>query len=142
MSEAIKSFELPLRWTTPVDWAPQVLREPLALLNDHAHLEKKAARNALELLDRWPDPTPPAHWVQTMAAVARDEVEHLAQVSRILQRRGAAISLHKLLVDQLFRVQPRQPSALSIPSEAMAVLAWKPTLYMPHTAGRLAARTT
>ncbi len=89
---AVKSVDLPLRWATPQRWATQALSEPLALLNDHAHLEKKAARNALELLDRWPDPAPPAHWVQTLAAIARDEVEHLAQVSRILQRRSGTMS--------------------------------------------------
>jgi tRNA-(ms[2]io[6]A)-hydroxylase len=83
------------------------LRDPLALLNDHAHLEKKAAANALELLNRWPEPRPPENWVAAMTAVARDEVEHLAVVSRLLARRGGKLSrqhgnpyasaLHKLV---------------------------------------------
>jgi len=47
-----RSIELPLRWQTPDSWAEQALREPLVLLNDHAWLEKKAASNALELLNR------------------------------------------------------------------------------------------
>ena len=79
---------LPLRWSTPGAWAEQVLEQPLALLNDHAHLEKKAAVNALDLLNRWPAPSPPEDWVQVMTTVARDEVEHLAVVARILARRG------------------------------------------------------
>jgi tRNA-(ms[2]io[6]A)-hydroxylase len=99
--------ELPLRFTTPARWATEVLADPLALLNDHAHLEKKAAANALELLNRWPQPCPPENWVTAMTAVARDEVEHLAVVTRLLARRGGKLSrqhsnpyasdLHKLV---------------------------------------------
>ena len=102
-----KDADLPLRYHTPSAWATNVLREPLALLNDHAHLEKKAATNALELLNRWPEPNPPENWVTAMTAVARDEVEHLAVVSRLLARRGGRLTkshanpyaseLHKLV---------------------------------------------
>lgn len=84
--------ELPLRYATPPEWAPAALRQPLELLNDHAHLEKKAAANALELLNRWPEPSPPENWVAAMTAVARDEVEHLATVCRILARRGGRLT--------------------------------------------------
>jgi tRNA-(ms[2]io[6]A)-hydroxylase len=83
---------LPLRYKTPACWAQDVLRRPLELLNDHAHLEKKAASNALELLNRWPEPAPPENWVAAMTAVARDEVEHLAVVSRLLARRGGRLT--------------------------------------------------
>ena len=99
--------KLPLRYHTPPAWAAAVLAEPLALLNDHAHLEKKAATNALELLNRWPEPSPPENWVTAMTAVARDEVDHLAVVTRLLARRGGALTkshanpyaadLHKLV---------------------------------------------
>jgi tRNA-(ms[2]io[6]A)-hydroxylase len=84
--------DLPLRWRTPPTWADEVLREPLRLLNDHAHLEKKAATNALELLNRWPEPNPPENWVRAMTAIARDEVEHLAIVTRLLARRGGRLT--------------------------------------------------
>src|SRR5689334_6415644 len=84
--------DLPLRYRTPEGWAGQVLAEPLALLNDHAHLERKAANNALELLHRWPEPNPPENWVVAMTAVARDEVEHLAVVCRMLARRGGKLT--------------------------------------------------
>ncbi|MBK8268985.1 MAG: hypothetical protein IPK83_12045 [Planctomycetes bacterium] len=84
--------KLPLRSQTPDSWAVAALREPVALLNDHAHLEKKAAGNALELIDRWPDPTPPDYWVEKMAAIARDETDHLLVVTRLLGRRGGAMS--------------------------------------------------
>lgn len=84
--------QLPLRWWTPAQWAKRALRDPLGLLNDHAHLEKKAAANALELLNRWPEPTPPENWVAAMTAIARDEVEHLAVVVRLLARRGGRLT--------------------------------------------------
>src|SRR5436853_6340271 len=84
--------QLPLRYQTPGRWARDVLARPLELLNDHAHLEKKAATNALELLNRWPEPSPPENWVAAMTAVARDEVEHLAVVSRMLARRGGRLT--------------------------------------------------
>ncbi len=99
--------DLPLLYQTPPQWAVNVLQKPLDLLNDHAHLEKKAATNALELLNRWPEPSPPENWVTAMTAVARDEVEHLAIVSRLLARRGGKLTkshgnpyaseLHKLV---------------------------------------------
>jgi tRNA-(ms[2]io[6]A)-hydroxylase len=84
--------QLPLRYQTPTEWARSVLQRPLELLNDHAHLEKKAAANALELLNRWPEPNPPENWVAAMTAVARDEVEHLATVCRLLARRGGRLT--------------------------------------------------
>src|SRR5829696_8370483 len=87
-----KRFDLPLKYETPANWATQALREPLELLNDHAHLEKKAAANALELLNRWPEPNPPENWVSAMTAIARDEVEHLAVVSKLLARRGGRLT--------------------------------------------------
>lgn len=87
----MRDVELPLRYQTPSSWAAQVLRQPLALLADHAHLEKKAAGNALELLNRWPEPAPPENWVNVCTAVARDECEHLAVVTRILARRGGKL---------------------------------------------------
>lgn len=84
--------DLPLRYTTPIDWAHAALADSLALLNDHAHLEKKAATNALELLCRWPEPNPPENWVAAMTAIARDESEHLGVVTKLIARRGGRLS--------------------------------------------------
>jgi len=92
MCARVANHDLPLLWTTPSVWAEQVLRHPLELLNDHAHLEKKAAANALELLNRWPEPCPPQNWVAAMTAIARDEVEHLALVTKLLSQRGGKLS--------------------------------------------------
>lgn len=86
---------LPLHSRTPVEWGRAVLVDPISLLIDHAFLEKKAANNAMELLTRWPGEWLPG-WVETMTNVARDETAHLAQVARILVRRGGRLSrVHK-----------------------------------------------
>jgi tRNA-(ms[2]io[6]A)-hydroxylase len=87
--------DLPLRFRTPVEWAQQVLADPIALLIDHAFLEKKAANNAMELMTRWPDDWTPG-WVETMTGIARDEAAHLAQVTRLLMKRGGRLCrVHK-----------------------------------------------
>jgi tRNA-(ms[2]io[6]A)-hydroxylase len=86
---------LPLHSRTPIQWGHAVLAEPISLLIDHAFLEKKAATNALELLTRWPNDWLDG-WVEAMTAVARDEVAHLVQVTRILSKRGGRLDrFHK-----------------------------------------------
>lgn len=86
---------LPLHSRTPLEWGRAALADPVALLIDHAFLEKKAANNAMELMTRWPDEWTPG-WVETMTSVARDEAAHLAQVTRLLFRRGGRLErVHK-----------------------------------------------
>lgn len=82
---------LPLIWQTPDAWAAQALADPLALLGDHAHLERKAASNALELLNRWPAEAGSEPWVSVLAAIARDETIHLHAVIRLLAVRGGCL---------------------------------------------------
>jgi tRNA-(ms[2]io[6]A)-hydroxylase len=90
------SEDLGLRYQTPDAWAEQVLQDPLLLLSDHAYLERKAASNALELLNRWPEPTYPDNWVITLSAIARDETAHLHSVTRLLAQRGGRLErLHR-----------------------------------------------
>jgi tRNA-(ms[2]io[6]A)-hydroxylase len=83
--------DLPLHSRTPPEWARSVLSDPISLLIDHAFLEKKAANNAMELMTRWPDDWTPG-WVETMTGIARDEAAHLAQVARLLMKRGGRLS--------------------------------------------------
>jgi tRNA-(ms[2]io[6]A)-hydroxylase len=85
-----------LRYQTPESWADFPLTQPLALLSDHAYLERKAASNALELLNRWPEPQRPSHWALTLSSIARDEAMHLQQVLRLLADRGGRLErLHR-----------------------------------------------
>jgi tRNA-(ms[2]io[6]A)-hydroxylase len=96
MNAEIQSSELPVLVRTPAAWADSVLQQPLALLSDHAYLERKAASNALELLNRWPEPACPESWVGTLSAIARDEASHLHAVIRLLERRGGRLErLHR-----------------------------------------------
>lgn len=86
---------LPLLSRTPIAWGRAMLADPIALLVDHAFLEKKAANNAMDLLTHWPNDWLPG-WVETMTSVARDEAAHLAQVIRILVKRGGRLTrVHK-----------------------------------------------
>jgi len=94
-AQLAKLEELPLHSHTPIEWGRAVLAHPIALLIDHAFLEKKAATNALDLLTRWPNDWTEG-WVETITGIARDEAAHLAQVMRILLRRGGRLDrVHK-----------------------------------------------
>ncbi len=114
----------PLRSATPAVWVASALSDPLALLNDHAHLERKAASNALELLSRWPfrvdlrdeEPEHPGadRWSRTLASIARDEVLHLGQVLRHLIGRGGHFERsHTNAYAGALRVHVRRGLALS-----------------------------
>lgn len=49
----------------------------------------------MDLITHWPSDWAPG-WVETLTAVARDEAAHLAQVARLLTRRGGKLSrVHK-----------------------------------------------
>ncbi len=79
---------LPLLYRTPDSWAGIPLSNLRALLSDHAYLERKATSNALELLNRWPEPNQPANWTKIISGIARDEASHLNLVVKIMRRRG------------------------------------------------------
>src|SRR5436189_4822741 len=85
-----QAHDLPLLSRTPLEWGRAVLADPIPLLVDHAFLEKKAANNAMDLMTHWPDEFFPG-WVETMTSVARDEAAHLAQVVRLLMKRGGKL---------------------------------------------------
>jgi tRNA 2-(methylsulfanyl)-N6-isopentenyladenosine37 hydroxylase len=82
-----------LRWPTPAGWADAVLADEVALLDDHAHLEREAARNALNLMTRVPRGVDPGRWTARLNGVARDEVAHLGTVLTELADRGVQLSV-------------------------------------------------
>jgi tRNA-(ms[2]io[6]A)-hydroxylase len=105
---------LPLLSRTPIEWGRAVLSDPLTLLADHAFLEKKAAANALDLMTQWPDEWFPG-WVETMTSVARDESAHLAQVVRLLMRRGGRLERgHRSSYAKALRLLVRKSRPLEI----------------------------
>src|SRR5215472_13148040 len=74
-----------LRRPTDPKWLPAALRQLDDVLMDHAHCEKKAAAQALSLLQAYPDVPGLA---LKMAQLAREESRHLAKVLRVLDARG------------------------------------------------------
>jgi tRNA-(ms[2]io[6]A)-hydroxylase len=77
-----------LKSATPSRWLEVALAEFDAVLVDHAHCEKKAAANALSLLQVYPDvPGLPAQ----MARLAREESAHLAKVLALMEERGLTL---------------------------------------------------
>ncbi|MCB0354554.1 MAG: hypothetical protein KDD64_13555 [Bdellovibrionales bacterium] len=85
---------LPLRVFTPPTWAESALTDREFLLIDHAHLERKAAQNALSLLHRWPEHLAPETWVRNLSEIARDESSHLRLVLRLLNKADISFERH------------------------------------------------
>lgn len=85
-------------------WVERAVADIDGLLADHAHCEKKAAVNAMSLLNRYPDRE---LLVREMVSLAREEMEHFAMVYDFLRQRGADLprdpgdpyvqALHKLV---------------------------------------------
>ena len=77
-----------LQVPTDAGWLPHALAHFDEVLVDHAHCEKKAAANALSLLQAYPTvPGLPAQ----MARLAREEAAHLARVLQLMERRGLTL---------------------------------------------------
>ncbi len=72
---------LALRAQTPPAWADAALADPAALLSDHAHNEKKAALNALNLSQSCAD-SPRASVL--LARLAEEELNHYRRVLEAL----------------------------------------------------------
>ena len=81
----MNSDEITLKRATDPAWLALALQHFDEVLIDHAHCEKKAAANALSLLQAYPEvPGLPAQ----MARLAREEAAHLARVLQIMEERG------------------------------------------------------
>ncbi|MBM4777010.1 MAG: tRNA-(ms[2]io[6]A)-hydroxylase [Archangiaceae bacterium] len=77
-----------LKAVTSPRWLPHALAHFDEVLIDHAHCEKKAAANALSILQAHPEvPGLPAQ----MARLAREEASHLAKVLQIMEARGLTL---------------------------------------------------
>ncbi|MCB9736561.1 MAG: tRNA-(ms[2]io[6]A)-hydroxylase [Deltaproteobacteria bacterium] len=74
--------------TRDAAWLAVALSDPVALLADHAHCEKKAAANAIGFIARYPERTA---IVTAMAALAQEEMGHFAEVHAMLVARGGVL---------------------------------------------------
>ncbi len=82
-------MKVTLQSATDPSWLPLALEQFDVVLVDHAHCEKKAATNALSLLQSYPEvPGLPA----MMARLAREESTHLARVLAVMEARGLLLS--------------------------------------------------
>jgi tRNA-(ms[2]io[6]A)-hydroxylase len=78
-----------LRAPTSPQWLPLALSRFDEVLVDHAHCEKKAAANALSMLQAYPEVPDLAI---TMARLAREESAHLARVLALMDARGLTLT--------------------------------------------------
>lgn len=76
---------IPLRAATPEAWAEAALRDPEALLSDHAHNERKAALGALQLAQKLRDRP---HALLVLARLAEEELNHHRRVLEALHGFG------------------------------------------------------
>jgi tRNA-(ms[2]io[6]A)-hydroxylase len=79
----------PLISPTPAGWADVALADLDAFLQDHANCERKAAALCMSFISKYPNRT---QLIDPMVSLAREELEHFAQVFRIMQKRGLALS--------------------------------------------------
>lgn len=70
---------------TDPDWATRAVAAVDEILLDHAHLEKKAAGTAVNLIFRYPQHS---FMMVPLSRLAREELAHFEQVLRILEDRG------------------------------------------------------
>lgn len=78
---------LPLKVRTPVDWVTHIQTDILTFLDDHAHLEKKAANNALSLSNYFFSSDLMA-WNEDMSIIVIEEMAHFKKVLKHLKERG------------------------------------------------------
>ncbi len=78
---------LGLKTKTDPAWVEVALSDELALLRDHAHLERKAAGHCITLMGQ-------LERAETrLLEVAREELEHFERVCGILERRGEELKV-------------------------------------------------
>ena len=75
--------------STNSDWIIAANDNLSSLLIDHAHCEKKAAANALSLVNSYPDNNP---LVTQLIALAMEELEHFARVHAMILERGITMT--------------------------------------------------
>jgi tRNA 2-(methylsulfanyl)-N6-isopentenyladenosine37 hydroxylase len=83
---ARKSVDLAV--PSPADWLPCVLNNFDAFLADHANCERKASAMAMGMVVKYPDR--PAV-LPMLIDVAREELDHFAQVYAVMRQRGVAL---------------------------------------------------
>lgn len=81
-----------LQNSTNPEWIAVASAHIDAIIIDHAHCEKKAAANAMSMVQRYPDKP---HLVREMIAILKEEWEHFELCFDELQRRGVTMTRDK-----------------------------------------------
>jgi tRNA-(ms[2]io[6]A)-hydroxylase len=74
---------------TSKEWLDQALANLDTILLDHSHCERKAAGVAVNLLFRYPAYK---SLITELTAIAKEELEHFAQVNQWLEKRGVELA--------------------------------------------------
>lgn len=82
-------FTSPLLESSPQAWLDAVFADWPGFMQDHASCERKAAALALSFVAKYPDRVA---LIDPMVSLAREELEHFAQVFRIMRKRGIPLS--------------------------------------------------
>lgn len=102
-----------LACATPKAWVTAACANQDLLLIDHANCEKKAAATALNLMFQYGDRDDGLQ--ESMSRLAREELRHFEQVSRLLRKRGIAnrpISAARYAAGLREQVRKREPQRL------------------------------
>ena len=86
MTDSLPDISHLLSCPTPKAWVQVAVSQQDVLLIDHANCEKKAAATALNLIFRYGERLPDLQ--DALSKLAREELRHFEQVTRIMRRRG------------------------------------------------------
>src|SRR5512132_1460973 len=84
----IQSSSVRLKLPTSPAWTEAVLRDFGSFLQDHANCERKASGSAMNLVSHYPDRP---ELVAAMIELAREELDHFAQVYGHMAARGMVL---------------------------------------------------
>ncbi|MEL7298093.1 MAG: tRNA-(ms[2]io[6]A)-hydroxylase [Pseudomonadota bacterium] len=101
-----------LRVPTDPQWVTDAAAHLSTILLDHANCELKAASTALSLMHRYPLRST---LVQRMSRLAREELRHFEQVSRVIKERevgGRTLSASGYAAGLMVDVEKREPGKL------------------------------
>ncbi len=92
-SNDTKKSCLKIKWlasSTSSEWLTQAIQNPIELLIDHAHCERKAAGFAIQMMFRYINEI---GLCEALSPLAREELEHFERVLFVLKSRGEYLKL-------------------------------------------------
>jgi tRNA-(ms[2]io[6]A)-hydroxylase len=78
-------MELQLKYTTPIEWAHQAVKDIDSFLQDHADAERKVANMCLSLIAKYPNRI---EIIDELIQISVEELLHFKQVYELIRYRG------------------------------------------------------